>query len=307
MKQFQDKEEYEFSDIQSLINIEAEESIYLEFKAAGALDKTEGKIKEISKDVASFANSDGGIIIYGINELKHKAESPSFIDGKVFTKEWLGQIINSNIHKRIYGLKIFPIRFNRDLSKTIYIVKVPMSLDAPHMSKDKKFYRRFDFESVPMEEYEVRSLYGRKNKSKLEISMNLIFPIGVDYYDEYYNFKCEVNIINIGFVVEETYKMNVFFSNFSEYIDFFEGGHSTKFNNTVTNNSVKLSTSGTTPIFPEEEVNAIRFYFKVPKQRLEEALKDIKIEFQLLYSNGEHKLNTDLTAQINEVMHSKNV
>ncbi|MDN3669776.1 ATP-binding protein [Echinicola jeungdonensis] len=112
MKSFYDKEDYKISDIQSLIDNEVEESIYLDFKASDALGKTDGKKKEISKDVASFANSDGGIIIYGIKEENHKANSFTYIDGNEFTKEWLERVINSSIQRRIDEIKIIPIRQN---------------------------------------------------------------------------------------------------------------------------------------------------------------------------------------------------
>ena len=152
MDNFYDKTEYTINDILLLIEKEAEESIHLDFKESNGLDKSDGKKKDISKDVTSFANSDGGIIIYGIKELNHKAHSLSYIDVKIFTKEWLEQSINSTIQRRISDIVIFPIRHDNKIDQTIYIVKIPKSLDAPHLSKDKRFYKRFNFESVPMEE-----------------------------------------------------------------------------------------------------------------------------------------------------------
>jgi predicted HTH transcriptional regulator len=169
MKSFYDKEEYTIDDINSLIDNEVEESIYLEFKEVRALDKCDGKKTEIAKDVSSFANSDGGIIIYGIQEKDHKAESITPIDGNIYTKEWLEHIINSNIHRNIPDLRIIPIRIDGKIDQSLYIMKIPYSLEAPHQSKDKKFYKRYNFESVPMEEYEIRQLYGRKVKSILKI------------------------------------------------------------------------------------------------------------------------------------------
>ena len=68
MTPFQDLSDYTQADIQSLIDNNVEESIHLDFKAAAALDKSEKKKDEIAKDVSSFANSDGGVIVYGISE-----------------------------------------------------------------------------------------------------------------------------------------------------------------------------------------------------------------------------------------------
>ena len=116
---FLNKDNYTIEDLKVLIDLGTEESTYLDYKAAGALDKTDAKKKEISKDVAAFANSDGGIIIYGMEEEGHKPIAFSYIDGNIFTKEWLEQVISSTISKRIKNIKIFPIRNNDKLTESI--------------------------------------------------------------------------------------------------------------------------------------------------------------------------------------------
>ena len=83
---FFEKTEYTETDLRILIETQAEESTYLDFKAAGALEKTNVKRAEIAKDVSAFANSDGGVIIYGIKEEGHVASGFSFIDGNEYTK-----------------------------------------------------------------------------------------------------------------------------------------------------------------------------------------------------------------------------
>lgn len=163
-----DKEEFTIEDIQWLIDNQIEESINLDFKGCGSIGKSDGKKKEISKDVSAFANSAGGLIIYGLMEENHKANSFSFIDGNVYTKEWLEHVINSNITKRINDLKIIPIRNNGKIEETIYIVKIPESDNSPHMSKDGRFYKRFNFESQIMQEFEIRQLYNKLKKTVLD-------------------------------------------------------------------------------------------------------------------------------------------
>lgn len=122
------------ADIQGIVNSKMEESIYLEFKASGALATTDSKKDEIAKDVSAFANSDGGLLIYGITEQNHRAASFSFIDGDQYPKEWLENVIISRIRQRINGLQIFPVRFGGDISRTIYVVKIPRSPTSPHLS-----------------------------------------------------------------------------------------------------------------------------------------------------------------------------
>lgn len=167
---FINKSEYTEKDLRNLIETQAEESTYLDFKAAGALDKTNDKRAEIAKDVSAFANSDGGIIVYGIKEENHVANGFSFIDGNEYTKEWLERVINDGIQRRISEVQIFPIRVNGDIKQTVYVVKIPRSENAPHMCvKRHIYYRRYNFESVPMEDYEIRDLYNRTIIPKLGI------------------------------------------------------------------------------------------------------------------------------------------
>ena len=122
---FYDKVEYTLEDIYSLIENEVEENIHLDYKGAGALEKCDKKRTEITKDVSAFANSDGGIIVYGLSEEGHKPKDISPIDGSILTKEWLENVI-MRIQPRIENVKIFPIR-NGSLSNSLYVVKIPKS------------------------------------------------------------------------------------------------------------------------------------------------------------------------------------
>lgn len=131
MEDFITKTTYTESDILDLINTQAEESVHLDFKASGALEKTDEKRTELAKDVSAFANSDGGIIIYGISENNHVASSLSFVDGNIYTKEWIERIINNGIQKRIHGIEIFPIRFDGDINKTVYVIRIPVVQTLP--------------------------------------------------------------------------------------------------------------------------------------------------------------------------------
>lgn len=209
---------YTKKDIDDFINNHTEESINLDFKRGDALrkgfdQKDAEKVKsDIAKDVSSFANSDGGIIVYGIEEKNHKANKKHFVNGNEFTKENLEQIINSRIQRKIDGLIIDPIRYDEKIEQTIYVVKIPRSLNAPHLTSEKKFYKRYNFEAVAMEEYEVRNLYLRQEKTELIISpLKIRGSSGNMQYRKFinYNIRIEFNIENIGQSIEKLYKLEV--------------------------------------------------------------------------------------------------
>lgn len=217
------KNEWKQNDLEEIILNGCEETSNIDFKRGDALINNEKAKKNIAKDVSAFANSAGGIIIYGIAEVAHVAAEFSFIDGRIITKEWIEQVITSNIQRKIDGLKIIPIRFDNDIKKSIYIVSIPDSNNKPHISVDKRFYKRCNFESVPMEEYEIRSLYSKKSNSKLEIvevrtnGLITIRPQDSDSlfwssskFNSYWSFY--INIRNIGIHPVDSYKLVVTFN-----------------------------------------------------------------------------------------------
>jgi len=292
MRELLTKDIFTEKDILDLIENEIEESIYLEFKAGDALGRSDGKRKEISKDVSAFANSDGGVIIYGLNEKNHKAHSLSFIDGNEFTKEWLEQIISSSIQKKIADLMIVPVRFENKIEKTVYIVKIPKSFETPHMCKENRFYRRYNFESVQMEEYEIRELYNRKSIAKLQVEP---FDYGktVDKDKTIINF--EFHAFNEGQVPESSYKLNVYFNNFNKFLNLIWEREKTNYDYTIyPNHRVKVSAQNRLTIYPTERLTVMRFKMEIGTIYLKDALKNLDMEMTLFYSNGESKLDDDL-------------
>lgn len=212
MQDFFTRTTFDEAIVNQLISSQTEESIHLDFKSAGSLEKADKKKAEIGKDVSSFANSDGGIIIYGMNESNHVADSLSYIDGNNITKEWLEQIIQTNISPRINGLEIYPVRFGQRMDQTVYVVKIPASSLSPHMASDKRYYRRYNFESVPMEDYEVRNLFQRVHRADLEIMDIIVENGGIGLQagsPTSISLKVGFQVKNISNSIEHNYKLEI--------------------------------------------------------------------------------------------------
>lgn len=162
--------------IYSYIENKVEENLNLDYKAAFSLEKNEKKTIEISKDVSAFANSDGGIIIYGIKEDKVNRHLPSEIDPidrNIISKEWLEQIIQGKIRPRVDGILINPIAVNNNSNEVVYVVEIPKSHTA-HQADDKKYYKRFNFNSEPMYDYEIRDILNRSKNPEIDIEFKII-------------------------------------------------------------------------------------------------------------------------------------
>lgn len=212
---FYNQNNYLLNDIESLIKNEVEESVYLDYKEARALGKDDLKKAEITKNVSAFANSDGGIIVYGIAEANHKPKEITPIDGKTFTKEWLENIIQL-IQPRIDGIKIFPIRIDGIIEKSVYVVQIPRSANAPHMARDHRYYKRINFQSVPMEDYEVKETYNRVTTPNLVIE-NCSIYIEEETRD-HITYHLSAAVLNRGNRACESYKLNFYINN-AQYCD----------------------------------------------------------------------------------------
>ena len=296
---FFDKEEYTFDDLQDLIQNQIEESINLDYKSAKSLDQSDTKKRELSKDVSAFANSDGGIIIYGMQEENHKPKSIDFVDGELFNKEWLENVIDSNIQQKIQGIRIYPIRIDSDIKKTVYVVKIPASSQAPHISADKKFYRRFNFKSVPMEEYEVRLLYNRT--SKAEIDFYSFIRNNIEEYEVSngrMEISCdyEVHIINISNSIEKHCKVEAAFTNIDGLkIGFSYLQQSNIRHQTSIDKGKILSAYNDSPIFPDEIYSILKFTLKIDEFDYDDFEENASLELKLYDSSGtkttEYKIN----------------
>ncbi len=148
------------SDLQRLIDDKVQESQTLDYKASGALSR-DHRI-EICKDVSAFANSAGGQIVYGIQEddgLPSRIDEGT--DANIITKEWIEQIIDSNIQPRIEGLRIQPVPLAD--GRNAYVVTVPQATTyAPHQAPDHRYYFRQNFQTIAGEDYQIRDALRRE-------------------------------------------------------------------------------------------------------------------------------------------------
>lgn len=160
--------------LEGFLNPPVEESLSLEYKASGALVPLDEKARtEITKDVSAFANSTGGTLMYGIAEFpkprRHWPERLDPIDRNLFSKERLEQIIQT-IQPRIDGIAIYPVDIDPQNHLVCYVVEIPASSTA-HQARDHVYYRRQNFNVLPMEDYEVRDVMNRRKHPEVHASI----------------------------------------------------------------------------------------------------------------------------------------
>jgi hypothetical protein len=289
MKSLLEKDSYTLKDIQSLIDNHSEETSYVEFKEAAKLGKEDQRKKQIGIDVSAFANSDGGILVYGLAERDRKANHITYINSNEYSKDWLSDVISGQISRPLSSFNIFIIQNPENEDEQIYVVKIFQSPHGPHMASDGNYYRRTEKGKTKMLEWEVRAGYYRTEKTELSVNINLPSP-GKSTFGakgEILNaltFQFEFFISNVGNEIAHHYKLEVKIHNKLH-------GHS---HNSLRNENVYGRTEGDNlvltfnnrdPIFQQEitdlcyvrvQVNHSTFPFFI----------DSQLEYKLFYPNG---------------------
>ena len=123
--------------LNELIKSGEKESLTLEYKASSSLKNQDKEKNELAKDVSAFANSAGGVILYGILEDKHVPTAiDSGVDRNAITKEWLESIVKSHIHPLMDGLIVKQIDLpTKGANQVAYAIDVPQATSALFRSK----------------------------------------------------------------------------------------------------------------------------------------------------------------------------
>lgn len=159
--------------LEALISDRVPESVNLDYKASAALAASDGKKKELSRDISAFANSEGGTLIYGVTE--NDLHLPESIDGgvdpSVISAEWLDEVIKTTIHPRV-EVHISSIEVGGAPARCCYVVEIAKGTTS-HMASDKHYWKRFNTTKAQMEDYEVKDVQRREEVPRLVTSIEI--------------------------------------------------------------------------------------------------------------------------------------
>lgn len=147
--------------LKALVTNGVRESRSLEFKAK-LIWGTESQRKEFLADVSALANGGGGDLILGIEDNDGTASAVVGLDSFDPDKDALKMesVIRDGIAPRIIGIRLRPIDLGN--GRRVVIVRVPNSLNRPHMVDFKKwsrFYSRNSTGKYQLDVHELRSAF----------------------------------------------------------------------------------------------------------------------------------------------------
>ena len=157
----------------SLIDRQAPESGDLDYKAEISIEGKGNRI-ELGKDISSFANEGGGILLYGVPEMKDDNGVPIPKDlsecGIEIPMEPIAieNILLSIVAPPLPELEIRVLNLKELDQKSLLLIYHPASWNKPHMVqgyKHVRYYRRLNFGADIMEERQVEAAYSSRRAS----------------------------------------------------------------------------------------------------------------------------------------------
>ncbi len=156
--------------LESLVRNRVEEGPTLEYKASGVLKRDESGRLALTKPISALANTAGGRIILGIREFhdrerQHLPETLDPIDQSAFPSEWIDQI-TSLVRPPVDGLSIHAVHVGPGQDDYCFVIDIPKS-GTIHQATDHRYYKRRNFESLPMDDCEIRDVMLRGQHARI--------------------------------------------------------------------------------------------------------------------------------------------
>ncbi len=149
-------------DLQALVDNKERESSILEYKQE--ISGTDHEKKEIAKDVSAMANTEGGYLVIGVQEVDGQASAitgtPKTI-GRQPVEVWIENVLITNVRPKIaITPKIITLISVSD--RVLVVIYVPQSPKRPHMvitDGRNAYYTRHNYQATYADEHEVRSMF----------------------------------------------------------------------------------------------------------------------------------------------------
>src|ERR1043165_6961646 len=178
------------SGIQQLLADHVKESIYIEFKmkknrSMPELDDSDSW--QFSRALSGFANSDGGVLVWGVETDKEaRASKLKPITAVSDFEARLKKSLLNSVQPFVDGVRMESILEEDGSGAGILKVLIPRSDKAPHkaMRADREYYRRSTEGFYRLEHFDLEDAFGRRPHPSLVMTVDLVPRPGEDPYEE---------------------------------------------------------------------------------------------------------------------------
>ena len=278
----------DLNKIEQFIKEGKEENLQLDFKEINNPDLThKDDKKNFARALSGFANSSGGIIVWGVKANKNKEgidcaqdkaliqNVPLFISRlNEFTGIAVNPIIDGVLHKSIIENNI----------KGFVITYIPESDSGPHMAKfsEDRYYKRSGDSLYKMEHFDIEDMFGRRKKPSLEM-ISEVTKLSTSRSEP--GIIIMIKLFNNGRGTAKAPFLEIekpINSKWSEYG--YDGNGSTGLNGILyypTAPIVSFGSDGTTVIHPGISLTISKLLLHYDSQNIRDEIKDITIKYKV--------------------------
>lgn len=178
-----------------------EENLHLDFKLVNEAGMSRDDRKNLAKALSGFANSDGGIVIWGIDArpnddgincaVEKRAISPL---SKFIAK--LNEYTESHVNPDVEGVVHKKIAVRGDSG--FAVTSIPASDSGPHMTKggEDRYYKRSGDRFIKMEHFDIEDMFGRRVRPNLSLCYHV--TRGLSRQEDKLSFFIILSIFNDG-------------------------------------------------------------------------------------------------------------
>ncbi|MBI4267827.1 MAG: ATP-binding protein [Chloroflexi bacterium] len=221
---------WEVSDIGKLAG--TEEGVYLEFKKLSEFVRA-GKFspdlfaKELSETVSAFLNSDGGVVLIGVQTDKHNKDRKTEVLRRLeawsidqtfehldisLTASQVRDIIYGNIVPKPTGVEVKELTVPIGKATVIvFVITVPISQLGAHQSvKTLLYYRRQADGDEPMLDFEIRTVNSRRAGPLLHLACKVSNTVGSHFEEDWKESSVDMEKVDAG--EQRFYRANLVFA-----------------------------------------------------------------------------------------------
>ncbi len=152
-------------DVERLVSDGIPEGLHIDYKQELHLDKPKQK-KEFLRDVAAFANAEGGLLVYGVEEDRDSDGQPTGVpktvcgtplDNPDKAVQSMENLLRDCIDERLPSYELQPLPTPG--GNYVVLMRIPSSLRLPHMvtaDGERRFYMRMNAGKQPMSTAQLR-------------------------------------------------------------------------------------------------------------------------------------------------------
>lgn len=171
--------------IKSMVADRRQEDLHLDFKTFGSRDPKQSDTrdsleKNLAKALSGFANSDGGILVWGVDATKdtdgiNAASEILWVKGPEAVLSRLQSLTGQAVVPLVNGV-LHELVWDKDRMNACIKTLIPSSDLTPHraMFGLKQYYKRSGDSFYPLEHFDLEDMFGRRARPRLWLDVELL-------------------------------------------------------------------------------------------------------------------------------------